>query len=114
MEKFQADWMLALYVGMAFSKPQEDGINPPDKISFRDGALVFAGGGGGGGDRDFLEAGNFFHNRLSTCNFFPPTDCTDNSLKFPKARITRVVSADNFFRNTSGADNLFQQFFSCR
>ena len=56
----------------------------------------------------------FFYRRLSACNFSLSTHCADNFFKLPKFPITGVASADNFFRCTSGADNLFQQFFSCR
>ena len=50
---------------------------------------------------------------------FSSTDCADNFLNFPKSRITRVISADNFldaplamrqtiyFSNFSHADNFF-------
>ena len=78
--------------------------------SFRDGPLFFPRGGGGGiviSRRQEI----FFYHRLSACKFFSSTHCADIFFKFP---ITELASADNFFRCTSGADNLFQQFFSFR
>ena len=70
-----------------------------------------------GGYRDFQEAGNFFLPSIdwALTNFFPPLIVQTIFLKIPQISHNRGgLSRQSFFRCTSGADNLFQQFFSCR
>ena len=65
--------------------------------------------------RDFQEAGNFFYRRLSACKFFSSPHCADNFFLIPQISHNRGGLCRQFFvRCTSGPDNLFQQFFSCR
>ena len=84
------------------------------ELQVRDGPF-FSRGGGGGGKNGFLGGRKFFHNQLSTCNFFPPLSA-QNFFKLPKSRIRGVVSADNFFQMHLGGggrtNNLFHHFFS--
>ena len=61
--------------------------------------VVFLGGGGGGGIVISRRQEIFFDHRLSACKFFPSTAGLGRQFsKFPKSRITGVVSADNLFQ----------------
>ena len=59
-----------------------------------------------------FSQGNFSTIDSALANCFPPLTAHAQtfSFQFPKSCITGVVSADNFFRCTSEADSLFQQF----
>ena len=62
------------------------------------------------GQTIIFSPGNFSTIDSALANCFPQLTAQTFFFKFPKSRITGVVSADNFSRCISEADSLFQQF----
>ena len=85
-----------------------------DRPLFSSVCVCVCGGGGGGGVSWFPGGRKIFLRRLSAYKFFSSTRCADSSfLNSPNFTMTWPLQTI-FPRCTSGADNLFQQFFSCR